>query len=220
MISIFVWMRKPVITLALAASCQMAWAGPEEDYTAGSDLYKRGDVVGAMPLLRKAADAGYAPAQATLGGILDYSEFDEDAIAYYRKSAAQNNADGQFGLGSMLSVGEGAPKDVAEARRLISLAAEQGHKQAINVLAQAYISGKLDIPENERQGADALRWIKLSAENNYLPAIEALSKSYREGKLGLEVDAAAADTWQAKSYELQGLNKKGKRKAKQQGDTK
>ncbi|OGS92270.1 MAG: hypothetical protein A2Z95_01315 [Gallionellales bacterium GWA2_60_18] len=210
---IFPQIQKPVLALILAASCQAAWAGPEEDYTSGYDMYyKKGDVVEAMPLLTKAADAGYAPAQATLGGILDYSEYDEDAIAYYRKAADQGNAEGQFGLGSMLSIGEGAPKDTTEARRLIALAAEQGHKQAVSVLAQAYISGKLDIPENERQGAEAQRWIKLSAEDNYLPAIDALIKAYREGGLGLEANAAEAERWQAKSYELQGLNKKGQRK--------
>lgn len=211
--SLFLWVRKPLIALSLAACCQAAWAGPEEDYTAGYDLYyKQGDMVAAMPLLHKAADAGYAPAQATLAFILDYSEFNDDAAVYYRKAAEQGNANGQFGLATMLVSGEGTKQDLPEARRLFTLAAEQGHEQSINVLAQAYISGQLGITEDQRQGSEALRWVKLSAGSNYLPAMKVLIDAYRAGGFGMPADVATADALQAKYFELQGLDKKGKPK--------
>jgi hypothetical protein len=217
MISMIYRVRKGVILLALAIGCQGAWAGAPDDYAAGLKAYDAGDLVGAMPLLRRAADAGHAPAQALLAYVYDYSEFDEDAVTYYRKAADQGHADGQFGLGSMLSVGKGAKKDLVEARRLITLAAEQGHKPAINVLALAYLSGQLAIGENERQSEDGLRWIKRAADNDYLPAIDALIQAYRSGGLGLGVDVAAANRLQAKANELRAIKPasvKGKGKGK------
>lgn len=215
MFPVFLRLLKPLIALALTATCQPAWAGPEEDYKAGFELYtKRNDVVNSVPLLRSAADAGHAQAQAVLAGILDYSEFDEEALAYYRKSAAQGNVDGQFGLATMLTTGEGGSKDPVEARRLLTLAAEQGHKQAVNVLAQAYISGQLEITEEQRQSPEALHWIKLSADANYLPAMKALIDAHRTGGYGMPVDTAAANELQTKYYDLMGLDAKGKPKKK------
>ena len=69
----------------------------------------------AMLGLRKAADAGHAKAQARLAEILDASDYNEEAFAYYRKSADQGDVDGVFGLASMYAVGEGTKKDPAEA---------------------------------------------------------------------------------------------------------
>lgn len=202
--------------LVLALSCQGAWAGPIEDFAAGSKSYESGDVVGSIPILRRSADAGYAPAQALLAYVLDYSEYDEEAVAYYRKAADQGNADGQFGLGTMLSTGEGTKKDLVEARRWITLAAGQGHQRAINAMAQAYLSGQLGVAENERQGADALKWVRLAAGNDYLPAVDALAQAYRNGGLGLAADAAAAAQWQAKANELRNIKAvKGKGKKKE-----
>lgn len=45
-------------------------AGPNEDYKEGSSRYAAGDLIAAMPALRKAADAGHAQAQALIADIL------------------------------------------------------------------------------------------------------------------------------------------------------
>lgn len=201
--------------LVLALSCLGAWAGPAEDFVDGAKSYENGDVFGALPILRRSADAGYAPAQALFGYVLDYSESDEEAVVYYRKAADQGNADGQFGLGKMLSTGEGVKKNLVEARRWIGLAAEQGHKQAINAMAEAYLSGQLGVAEAERQGEGALKWVKLAADNGYLPAVDALVQAYRKGGMGLAADAAAAAQWQAKANELRNFKVKGKGKKKE-----
>lgn len=190
-------------------------AGPAEDYAEATRLrYIVGDLMAAIPLFRKAADAGHPGAQASIGEILDHADSDEEAIAYFRKSAAQNNADGQFGLGAMLSVGEGAPKDLSEARRLIQLAAGQGHKLAINELAHAYISGGLELTEEARQSPEALRVIRLAAENGYLTAMDKLVTAYRSGELGLAIDAKVADQWAEKIRKIRG-NPKGRRAKKE-----
>jgi TPR repeat protein len=193
-----------VITVIHGGTAQ---AGPVEDYTAGAKHYAAGDLIAAMPLLRRAADAGHAAAQAAIAEIVDQADSKEEAFGYFSKSAAQGNADGQFGLGVMLASGEGAPKNIAEGRKWITLAAEQGHKTAINELAAAYITGALDIPEKERQSAEALRWVRTAADNGYLTAMERLAAAYRGGEMGLSVDVKAADQWAEKIRKIRGTPK-------------
>lgn len=183
-----------------------AQAGPAEDYAEGARHYAEGDVVAAMPLLQRAADAGHAAAQAAIGDILDQSDAGAEAIEYFRKSAAQGNADGEFGLGVMLAAGRAAARNLAEARKWITLAAEQGHPLAVNELALAYISGGLEIPDEARQGAEALRWIRTAADKGYVAAMEKLAAAYRNGELGLAVDLKAAEQWAEKIRKTQGIS--------------
>lgn len=190
--------------LAFLASSPV-FAGPQEDYAEGLKSYTAGDFVGSIPALRRSADVGHAPAQVLLAEILDRSEYDEEAVGYYRKAADQGNADGQFGLGSMYSVGEGVKKDLVAARRWITLAAEQGQKQAVTVIAQAFIGGQLGVSEPEREGEEARRWIVKAADLAYLPAVDALVQAYRAGLFGFPVDAGEAARWLAKSNELRGI---------------
>jgi len=202
-----------LISFLAALHAAPAQAGPAEDYAEGTrQRYAVGDLIAAMPLLRRAADAGHAAAQAAMGEILDHADSDPEAIEYFRKSATQGNADGQFGLATMLAVGEGAPKDLAGARKWIVLAAEQGHKIAINELAQAYIIGGLDIPDDKRQSAEALRWIRAAADNGYLTAMDKLAAAYRTGDLGLGIDIKAADQWVEKIRKIRGAPKKRRAK--------
>ncbi len=206
-------MRFTIHTLAAAANVAAllavfhaapALAGAAEDYAEGAKHYNAGDIVAAMPLLRRAADAGHPAAQATLGTILDHADSDTEALEYFRKAAAQGNADGALGLGNMLVAGEGVARNVPEGRKWIEQAASQGHVMAINVLAQAYISGGLDMPDAERQGAAALRWITVAADNGYLAAMEKLAAAYRNGELGLDVDTKTAKQWEDKIEKLRG----------------
>jgi hypothetical protein len=179
-----------------------AWAGTEEDYAAGEKAYRAGDVTNAMSQLRKAADAGHAKAQARLAEILDASDYNEEAFAYYRKSADQGDVDGVFGLASMYAVGEGTKKDPAEAYRLYVLAVEKGHPQAYMVIASAYIFGQLGIDETRRNSEEATRWLKLAADRDFLPAVEALAKAYKTGGFGVAPDAQQAADWDAKLKKL------------------
>lgn len=205
-------MRHSLIAVACVAAVTAAMhpapalAGPAEDYAEGSKRYNAGDIVAAMPILRRAADGGHAAAQAMLAGILAHADSDPEALEYFRKAAAQGNADGQLGYGNMLAIGQGgATKNPAEGRRWIEKAAEQGHPMAINGMAHAYITGDLDVPEDARTGAEALRWVRLAANNGYIPAMERLATAYRAGELGLGADAKAAKEWDDKVRKARGI---------------
>lgn len=195
----------------LSLAVPAAHAGAEEDYTEGNKIYLTGDLIGAMPKLRLAADAGHAAAQAMLANILEQSDDRVEAIKYYRKAAEHGNAEGQFGYAALLAAGEGAPKDVIEARRWLDTAAKQGHKMAINELAIAYLRGTLDIPEAERKGPVALQWVQLSAENGFIPAMDAMVAAYRNGEFGLKADLKTAALWTDKINKLRGVRQTGRR---------
>lgn len=195
----------------------VAWAAPEDDFRAGSQAYRAGDVVQAMALLKKSADAGHAPSQSLLAYILDKAEFNDEAVAYYRKAAEQGDPEGEFGLGSMYAAGEGVKRDPAEARKWITRAAEKGHATAINSLAEAYIKGGLGIDETQRNSADALRWVRRAADSGNVPAMGQLAVAYRNGAYGLAVDLKQAEALDAKVRAARGVVEKGaaKKKAKQ-----
>ena len=197
--------------LGYGGACQ---AGVDEDYLAALKSYRDGDVVGAMPVLRKAADAGHAKAQVLLAELLDRSEFDEEAIAYYRKAAGQGDADGMLGYGVMAAAGEGLKKkDPAEGQRWIQKAADLGHAQAVNVMALAYLKAELGLTENDRNTAEALRWVRLAARNDFLPAVDALADAYRTGNgLPVSVNAAIAADYLAQANRLRGIDSSGKKK--------
>lgn len=200
--------------LLLASSSALAWAGPEEDYQTGARMYQVGDMLGAMPIVKKAADAGHAAAQAMYADmILAGGSGDEEALGYFTKSAEQGNADGQFGLGSMYASGEGVKRDVGVGRKWVTKAAEQGHPSAINEMALAYMTGGLGIAEEARKSEEALRWIRLAAGNNFVLAIRELVKAYRQGEYGLKADGAIADEWAARERKVTGATteRRGKR---------
>lgn len=190
------------------------WAAPEDDFRAGSQAFREGDVVQAMAVLKKSADAGHAPSQSLLAYILDKAEFNDEAIAYYRKAAAQGDAEGEFGLGSMYAAGEGVKRDPAEARKWIARAAEKGHAAAINALAEAYIKGGLGVDEKQRSGAEALVWVRRAADSGYVPAMEQLAVAYRTAAYGLAVDSTQAAALDAKVRAARGVSEKGAEKKK------
>ncbi len=211
------WVMVSMVLLAvlLVWHAGIAWAAPEDDYRAGSEAYRGGDVVRAMSLLKKSADAGHAPSQSLLAYILDQAEFNDEAVAYYRKAAVQGEPEGEYGLGSMYAAGQGVKRDPGEARKWIARAAEKGHAAAINSLAQAYISGELGIDETQRNGAEALRWVRRAADSGYLPALERLAAAYRTGAYGLAVDLKQAEALEAKGRAARGVAEKGATRKKE-----
>jgi len=197
-----------ILVLPLVWHACAVRAAPEDDYRSGAEAYRGGDVVAAMALLRTSADAGYAPSQSLLAYILDKSEFDEEAVAYYRKAAAQGDPDGEYGLGSMYAMGEGVKRDPLEARKWIARAARKGQAAAVNSLAQAYIDGALGFDETQRNSTEALHWVRLAADAGYWPALERLAAAYRTGAYGLAVDMQQAEAFAVKGRAARGVAEK------------
>lgn len=144
-----------MLAAAALSGAGPAFADPRLDTEAAERAYTLDDVVTAMALFRRAADAGYAPAQARLGDIFDSAEEDLLAVEYYRKAAGQNLAAGEYGLGRMYDKGEGVAKDTAEALKWYRRAAEKDYLPAVLIIARAYLVGALGLPASK---VDAEAW--------------------------------------------------------------
>ena len=204
---------------------------PEKDYQEGLKILElaSSDMTAPVQAAKKfklAADAGHAGAQAQFALGLERGQMLDEAIEFYRMSAAQGHKDGQYGLGSIYMSGEGIPVDFAEARKFFALAGAQGHQVAIQALADAYgrrelsaeelsaltrrqadtyIRSGLGLDATERQSPEALLWIKRGADINYPLALDALAAAYRTGQFGLVVDTNKADEILAQANKARGV---------------
>lgn len=144
------WMGWGALALVVGIA-QPAAAGPQEDTEQAVKEFERGNLVVAMELWKKAAEAGHAPAQVWLGEILDKSEEDEQAVAWYRKAAEQGDAGGEFGLGQMYAKGEGVKQDNEKARAHILRAAEKNHLSAAIAMRDIYKNGSYGVAADRAQ---------------------------------------------------------------------
>lgn len=187
-----------LLAFVLGLSAQGAVAGPEDDFREGSIAFQRGDVNSAVKALQRASNVGHAPSLVLLGYIYEQGSLDTDAVAVYRKAAALGSGDGEVALAGMVAAGKGTLANVKEAVRLYESAAGRGNGVAINVLAQAYISGTLGLTPGQRDDAKAVEALRRAAEGGYTPAAAALARAYEKGDYGLAPDVTAAARWAPK----------------------
>lgn len=147
--------------LVSLAQAQETAAEIEDPLQAGLAAIDAGDLIGAVDSLRIAAEEGSSEAQVWLGYILDYSEEDEEAVAYYRAAAELGDARGMAGLGAMYAKGEGVEQDLDEARKHYTEAAEMGHAGSMRALLMAYEQGGLGV---EADASKAEYWKARLAE--------------------------------------------------------
>lgn len=155
-----------VFLLIVGMTPLLAFAGPEDDFKEGTRLYNRGDLIKGMELLKRAASAGHAPAQVSLGYILDYSEDNDGAVQMYEAAAEQGDPGGEFGLGHMYAKGEGVEKDGDMAIYWFTKAGEQGYLQAMRVLFTIYYDGAFGLdPDMEYADHWAEQMVAAGAED-------------------------------------------------------
>lgn len=141
------------LAASLLIPAALAAAGPKEDNEQAEKEFARGNLVVSLSLWRKAAEAGYAPAQAWLGDILDKSEEDEEAVSWFRKAAAQGDAHGEYGLGQMYAKGEGVKQDFEQARLYIGRAAGKDYLPAVVLMREMFKNGTMGMPPDPVKAA-------------------------------------------------------------------
>lgn len=132
----------------LCAIASGAAAGPVEDLRDAEAAAGAGDVYTAMSLLRKAADRNHPVAQARLADLLHAAEFDAEALDLYKRSAAQGEAAGEFGLGVMYANGAAVKRDDALALEWYRKAEKKNFPPALDALARAYRTGTLGLAKD------------------------------------------------------------------------
>lgn len=188
------WPLACCVATALLAYSLVVQASPERDLHDGAAAFARGDLLTAMTLYRRAAEAGSAPAQSRLAYLLDYSEDNEGAFRWYRQAAEQGHAQGQHGLAQMYAKGEGTEKDTALALSWFTHAAEQDYLPSVRVLAVAYETGELGLSINNDQ---ALHWLRKGQQLADAWSIHRLARAYRLAELGLALDEKQANMLEA-----------------------
>lgn len=202
-------LEKLVIAFAISILSCSGWAqsaDAEADYKNGQESWQQGDLVTAMPLLKKAADAGHGAAQALYGYLLDQADNDVEAADYYKRAADQGNSDGAFGLAGLYTSGDGGlAKDQAVAIEWLGKAANAGHVQATISLSHHYAIGR-GVEEAEKTPDLALKWIQKAADLDDIPSLTRLERAHREGNLGFPVDLVKANDIQQRIYKIQGID--------------
>ncbi|MCB1888234.1 MAG: sel1 repeat family protein [Rhodocyclaceae bacterium] len=184
---------------AVLASTPVAQADVTTDYEEGMRSFNNGDLFGAMPPLRRAADAGHPGAQTTLAYILDLGETNDEALRYYQQAADQDYPDGIYGLARMYMAGDGVERDRERAHKLLLKAVNLGHARSTNALVDEYLNGHFAPAES---GTDIASLLKASADAGYLRAATALAVGYQSGQHGLPTDPAQAAEWKQRATAL------------------
>jgi TPR repeat protein len=160
---------------------------PAEDaaelYRKGGERYKSKDYKAALPYYLQAADAGYAPAQFSLGIMYEsgygVNKNYAEAVSWFRKAAAQGYASAQFSLGVMYRYGDGVNRNYAESVSWFRKAAAQGHAYAQYNLGGMYENGD----GINRDYTEAVSWYRKAAAQGNTGAKEALEHLKKEGKI-------------------------------------
>lgn len=119
---------------------------------------------------------------------------DAKALEYFRKSAIAGDADGQYSLAYMYSLGlGGVTQDWVEANNWLMKAANQGHAQAMDNLGVSYGDGR----GITQDWVECYKWITLAARRGDSQAIKDLD--YAKARMTDEQIKKAtelADKWQ------------------------
>jgi TPR repeat protein len=168
----FIWFEK-----AAAQSVPQAQWNLGELYATGLPGVEA-DPKKATLLCKRAANAGFAPASATLGALFARAKKHERAVQWWTLAAEQGDLESLFNLGQAHRLGLGVAKDEAKAFELLRKAALGGVAAAQSRIGLAYATGEgaaLDPIE-------ACKWFELAAQRgdqaaatNRLRARKALS---------------------------------------------
>ena len=179
-----------------------AKSSPEDLHREAAALLKDGALsserYARMRLLKKSANAGYAPAELLLGDIYANGQgvpkAPAEALKWYRKAADQGNPDAQRRLGVMYLNGEGVAKDDRVAVEWYRKAADQGNAKAQFNLGVMYQFGK-GVAKDDRA---AVEWYRKAADQGEAVAQSNLAWMYDNGE-GVAEDDRTAAQWYRKA---------------------
>lgn len=151
----------------------------------------------ALFLFQKAAKAGHARAQNSLGTMYEFGEAVEadqaQAAHWYKESARNGYWGGRLNLARMTLLGQGVKKNTAAALEDVYELARQGNPNAQILLTTIYSSVLPDYGV-QKDDAEAVHWCRMAAEQGFDKAEGLLGHFYHMG-LGVEKDERQARFW-------------------------
>src|SRR5262249_19447064 len=116
--------------------------------------------------IRRAAEAGDADAQVTVGVRLGVRGHHVEAMSWYRAAAKQGDRDAWHNLGQMSREGEATEPSWRKALPCYRRAALQGHEEGFYWLVE-YYEGRCGSPRNTRRAAEWLRRAERMARDGH-----------------------------------------------------
>ena len=174
----------------------------EDDVSAAKKYYENAQYDLALPLFRRAAEAGNGEGADYLGFLYEtgwgvLQKDDEQAVSWYRKSVAAGDPSGMMDLGAMYTRGLGGlPRDDVQAAGLFRKAAEGGNALAMKNLGVMFENGRGGLPRDDTQ---AMNWYRKAAEGGNANAMVNLGNMYEGGRSGLPKDDEQAANWYRKA---------------------
>lgn len=169
--------------------------------TQGEQLLLAGRFDEALPLIRKAAEAGYPMAMSQLGQCLWLGQGGpvdlQKAHEWCRRAADKGDRRGKTLLGYFYLEGIGVPKDERAALSWLQQGAELGHAKAQFLLARFHLDGRL-VP---RDPARAMELYGKAAEQGDAESLSMLGYGYATGT-GLPRDEGRAEACWKQAAEL------------------
>ncbi len=172
-----------VVVTPDAGLAQAATGTPQQNFDHGMNLItgtgvNRSDL-DAVTYFRRAAEAGYAPAQTAMGYLYETGTVVtgdlRTAADWYAKAAAQNDHLAQWVLGRMYLAGQGPIRDRNEAMKWLRKAADAGDPFAALLQGEA---------EEELDPTPALPWYRKAAQQGLPEAQTRLGRLLASGRVG------------------------------------
>lgn len=109
---------------------------------------------------RRSAEIGSEDSQYALGKLLRERGQTREAASWYERACESGSQYAQYRFGKMCLLGDGVPRNVGKAVRLLTVSAEQGNQYAQYVLGKLYLQGK----EVKQDQETAEYWLTRSAD--------------------------------------------------------
>ena len=194
---------KPPAAAAPAANSTALTAGlpgqSNDNVAAGVAALQRGHYAIAMRSWRGDADKGNALAQSNVGYLHEHGlgvpQSYPEAMAWYRKAAAQNLPQAQFNIGTLYFYGYGVERNPREAVNWFRLAARQNLGEGQYMLGLAYHEGT----GVQADATQALDWFVKSALMGYPAGQLMAGMVYLSGDAG-RIEADKAYVWAEVAY--------------------
>ena len=211
------------VLLALSPITYAEDTPPPTRLQEAGQLAAKGDMEGAIKILKAEAEAGNAEAANGLGEIILGSKSKNnrvEALVWFQKAAEQSNPAGMFNAALILyQGGEGITKDEDRGMFLLKASAEAGYAQA-----QYQLGNLLDAEatKNDKPAgyADAIVWYEKAALQNHAAALYTVSRYYELGMGGKPQDLLQSTDYcgrAARAGSVIALNEFGVRLQKGQG---
>lgn len=188
------WSRRCAAAVLLAVTFAVSAAPKTADFKRIEGHFSKGEYAEVLRELGPLVEAGNPAAMNVMGAMFEgghgVTKDPRVAAQYYRRSAEQGDAGGQYSWGTMLLYGSGVAKDEGKAAEWYRKSADQGDVDGQRGLGGLLLTG-IGVEKDEHLG---VQWIRRAADRGDARAQGTMGQTYRFG-YGVDEDHREAARW-------------------------